>query len=193
MRSEKTFSFETWQELHECLQDLKQKKAREVTADFTMIQNDERANGDKIYQITALDENIQHFLTIKNVDVAKEDGSTIARLSNIVSDGITFRKSDRFNALPDVVCFRHNHYLISVYCESKIAEEKMKEENFVLPDGTSRQGTGDIAGMVVKVGDKICALKSLNNSKGDRSNWATVILHMLDHLATASKVEIKAI
>ena len=62
-----------------------------------------------------------------------------------------------------------------------------------LPNGTSRQGTGDIASMVVKVGDKICALKSLNNSKGDRSNWATVILHMLDHLATASKVEIKAI
>ena len=164
-----------------------------MTADFTMIQNDERANGDKIYQITALDENIQHFLTIKNVDVAKEDGSTIARLSNIVSDGITFRKSDSYNALPDVVCFRHNHYLISVYCEGKIAEEKMKEENFVLPDSTSRQGTGDIAAMVVKVGDKICALKSLNNSRGDRSNWATAILHMLDHLATASKVEIKAI
>ena len=37
---------------------LKKIKALEVTADFPMIQNDEGANGDKIYQITVLDENV---------------------------------------------------------------------------------------------------------------------------------------
>ena len=140
-----------------------------------------------------MDENVQDLLTIKNVDVAKEDGSTIARLLNIVSEGIALRNSDPYNTLPDVVYVRHNHYLLSVYCESKIAEEIMKEKAFVLPDGTSRQGIGDIAGMVMKVGDKICAFKSLKISKGDRSNWATAIIHMLDHLATASKVEIETI
>ena len=35
----------------------------------------------------------------------------------------------------------------------------MKEMAFVLPDVTSQQGIGGIAGMVMKVGDKICALK----------------------------------
>ena len=99
-----------------------------MTANFTMINNDEGANGDKIYQITALDENVQDFLKIKNVDVAKEDGFTIARLSNIVNDGIALRKSDLYNTLPGVVCVRHNHYLLSVYCESKMAKEIMKEK-----------------------------------------------------------------
>ena len=47
--------------------------------------------------------------------------------------------------------------------------------------------------MIKKVGDKICALKSLKISKGDRSNWATAIIHMLDRLTAASKVEIEAI
>ena len=45
----------------------------------------------------------------------------------------------------------------------------------------------------MKVGDKICALKYLKISKGDRSNWATAIIHMLDRLIAASKVEIEAI
>lgn len=69
-------------------------KVREVTADFKMIQNDKGANGNKVYQITALDANVQDLLTIKHVDAAMEDGSTIARLSNIFSDGIALKKSD---------------------------------------------------------------------------------------------------
>ena len=58
-----------------------------------------------------------------------------------------------------LVYVRHNYYLLSVYCRSKLAEEIMKEMAFVLPDVTSQQGIGGIAGMVMKVGDKICALK----------------------------------
>ena len=91
------------------------------------------------------------------------------------------------------LCLRHNHYLLSIYCERKIAPETMTEKAFVLPDGTWQQGIGGIAGMVVKVVDKICALKSLKMSKVDRSNWATAIIHMLDCLATATKVKIEVI
>lgn len=69
-------------------------KVCEVTADFKMIQNDKGANGNKVYQITALDANVQDLLTIKHVDAAMEDGSTIARLSNILSDGIALQKSN---------------------------------------------------------------------------------------------------
>ena len=99
-----------------------------------------------------------------------------------------------YNTLPDVVVYvRHNHCLLSVYCESKIAEKIMKEKAFVLPDGTSEQGIGDIAGMVVKVGNKICAIKFLKISKDDRSNWATAIIHMLHCSIAVSKVEIEAI
>ena len=47
--------------------------------------------------------------------------------------------------------------------------------------------------MVIKVGDKIRALKFLKISEGDRSNWATAIIQMFDRLTTASKVEIEAI
>ena len=58
-------------------------------------------------------------------------------------------------------CIHHNHYLLSVYYESKTTEEIMKENNSVNPDGMSQQGIGDIVGMVAKVGVKTCALKSL--------------------------------
>lgn len=47
--------------------------------------------------------------------------------------------------------------------------------------------------MLMKVEDKICALKSLKISKGDGSNWQTGIIHMLDPQATVSKVKIEAI
>ena len=47
--------------------------------------------------------------------------------------------------------------------------------------------------MLMKVGDKICTLKSLKISKDDRSNWQTAIIHMLDPQATVSKVKIEAI
>ena len=45
--------------------------------------------------------------------------------------------------------------------------------------------------MVMKIGDKIRALRSLKIFKGYRSNWATAIIHMFDRLTTALKVEIK--
>lgn len=47
--------------------------------------------------------------------------------------------------------------------------------------------------MLMKVEDKICALKSLKIPKGDGSNWQTAIIHMLDPQATVLKVKIEAI
>ncbi len=59
------------------------------------------------------------------------------------------------NTLPDPVCVRHNHSLMSVFCEGKIADEIVsRQQSFILPDGTSRQGVGDIAAAMVKVGDR---------------------------------------
>ena len=114
----------------------------------------------------------------------------IVKLKKIVKEKFAERKSDAENTLPDPVCVRSNHKLVSVFCEKRVAEEMVEKEAFILPDGTSRQGVGDIAGVVVKVGDKIRALKGLKISKGDRKNWATTIAHMLDRLATASNVEV---
>ena len=59
-----------------------------------------------------------------------------------------------------------------------------------MPDGTSRQGVGEIAATVTKVGDKIRALKAVPITKGTGENWASAIIYMLDRLATASSSSI---
>ena len=55
-----------------------------------------------------------------------------------------------------------------------------------MPDGTSRQGVGEIAATAAKVEDKIRALKSIPITKGPRENWASAVVYKLDQLATAS-------
>ena len=57
----------------------------------------------------------------------------------------------------------------------------------------SRQGVGELAAAVVKVGTHIKALKSLQIKGSDRENWAKAIYHMLDRLATASSSEVSEI
>ena len=94
------------------------------------------------------------------------------------------------NTLPDPNCVRHNHHLLSIYCEGKVADEILLNKAFILPDGTSRQGVGEIAAAVVKVGTHVRALKALQLKKGDRENWAKAIYHMLDRQATASSAEV---
>ena len=47
-----------------------------------------------------------------------------------------------------------------------MAEEVLKSNFFIMPDGTSRQGVKDIASSVVKVGDRIRALKAVQMSSG---------------------------
>ena len=94
------------------------------------------------------------------------------------------------NTLPDVTCVRKIHNLISLSCEGKVADEILKHQAFIIPDGTSRQGVVDLAGAVVKVSSHIRALKCLQISKGDCENWAKAIYHMLDRLTTASNRDV---
>ena len=62
-----------------------------------------------------------------------------------------------------------------------------------MPDGTFRQGVGDIVGSVIKVGDKIGALKSVQITKGSRKNWFTAITYLLKRLAVASNNDVDSI
>ena len=54
-----------------------------------------------------------------------------------------------------------------------------------MPDGTSRQGVGDVTATVTKVGDKFRALKTVKITKGTTSNWADAVVFMQRRLATA--------
>ena len=114
-------------------------------------------------------------------------------LQKTVQSYIDTRKNDMGNTLPDPNCVRHNHNLLSVYCEGRVANEIVQKKAFILPDGTSRQGVGELAAAVVKVGTHIRALKSLQIKGSDRENWAKAIYHMLDRLATASSSEVSEI
>ena len=100
------------------------------------------------------------------------------------------RRKDPNNTLPVPASVRRNHNLMAVYCEGQIADELIQETGHLMPDGTSRQGVGEIAAAVTKVGDKIRALKMVPITKGTRENWASAIIYMLDILATASSSNI---
>ena len=123
----------------------------------------------------------------------KAESEEVEHLKRIVKKFIDIRKNDKGNVLPDPQCVRKNHNLISVYIESKIADEIVDKQAFIIPDGTSRQGIGEMAAAVVKVGDRIRAIKGVKIGKGDRANWAQAIYHMLDRLATASSKDISTI
>ena len=89
---------------------------------------------------------------------------------------------------------RDNHRLLAAYCESRVAKELLESENAVLiPDGTARQGVGQIAASTLKVGEKIRALKSAKIEKGDRNNWANTIVYMLKRLATSSSSNVETV
>ena len=96
------------------------------------------------------------------------------------------------NVLPYTKCVRDNHNLISVFVQGKIANEILENQTFLIPDGTSWQEIGEVAAAVVKVWDKICAIKGVKIGKSDRENWAKAIYHMLDLLSTASSHQISS-
>ena len=110
-----------------------------------------------------------------------------------MKDKIEVRQKEKLYTLPEPKCVRQNHNLLAVHCEAKVAEEILDKKCFLMPDGTSRQGVGDIAASVVKVGDKIRALKSAQISSGTRENWASTLCYMLDRLATAGDSNIDAV
>ena len=111
--------------------------------------------------------------------ITPEDTSVINDLKAIIDKHTDIRKDDTKNTLPDTKCLTSNHNLLSNYCEGQVANELLEKTGFILPDGTSRQGVGDIASAVVKVGGQIRALKGLQIGKDDRANWASAIYHMV--------------
>ena len=62
-----------------------------------------------------------------------------------------------------------------------------------MPDGTTRNKVGEIAAMLIKVKDKMRAVKAQQIGKGDRKTWADTIVHMLSRLALASGTDVKAV
>ena len=118
--------------------------------------------------------------------ITPEDTSVINDLKAIIDKHPDIRKDDTKNTLPDTKCLRSNH-LLSNYCEGQVANELLEKTGFI------RQGVGDIASAVVKVGGRIRALKGLQIGKGDRANWASAIYHMFDRLSSASNKEIRNI
>ena len=85
---------------------------------------------------------------------------------------------------------------MSVYVEGKIGEEMLAEKSgtFILPDGTTRnKKVGEISAMLVRVGEKMRAVKALQIGKGDRATWADTIVHMLSRLAVSSGSDVKAL
>ena len=144
----------------------------ELTNDDTLIDEDE--NVDLIVKSNAHD----------------HDEPEIEKLRFIVNEKIRIRELEREFTLPTRKCVRQNHNLMAVHCEAKVAEEIMKNKCFLMPDGTKRQGLGEVGASVVKVGDKIRSLKISRLSNGTRENWADFIYHLLDRLATASNVDI---
>ena len=122
-----------------------------------------------------------------------EVDAEIKNLKSIVEEKINIRQVEKEYTLPSRKCVRQNHNLMAVHCEGKVAEEILQNKGFLIPDGTKRQGLGEIAASVVKVGDKIRSLKASQLTSSTRSNWAKYIHHLLDRLATAGSTDIEQV
>ena len=127
------------------------------------------------------------------LDNDNADNPEIAKLKTIIKEKLELRQQKGAFTLPNAACARHNHNLVAVYCESKIGEELMEKTGFIMPDGTSRQGVGDVAANVTKIGDKFRALKTVKITQGTTNNWATAIVYMLKRLSVASNNDIQSI
>ena len=110
---------------------------------------------------------LQH---IKNEGKTRDEILPPYPLKEVMQEKIEVRQKEKLYTLPEPKCVHQNHNLLAVHCEAKVAEEILDKKCFLMPDGTSRQGVGDIATSVVKVGDKIRALKSAQISSGTREN-----------------------
>ena len=121
------------------------------------------------------------------------EDTELNKLKKTINQQIIIRRNNPSNTLPVPVAVRRNHNLMAVYCEGQIANELIAKTGNIMPDGTSRQGVDEIAATVTKVGDKIRTLKLIPITKGTGENWASVVVYMLDRLATASSSTIENI
>ena len=158
----------------DCLETIMEEASNEDETTFGQIDeehrdvNEKSSNSDELYQ-------------------------KIEKLKEITNEKVKIRQLEKIYTLPEPKCVRQNHHLLAVHCETQVAEEILQKKCFIMPDGTSRQGVGDIAASVVKVGDKIRALRSTQIASGTRDNWASTLFYMLDRLATASDSDIDTI
>ena len=118
----------------------------------------------------------------------------IEKLKSLVESRKKRAKDNSMNTLPDPHTARRNHHLMSVFVEGKIAEEMLQNEgSFIIPDGTTRNKVPDIAAMLIKVGNKMRAVKAQQIGKSDRVTWTDTVIHMLSRLASASRTDVKAL
>ena len=124
-----------------------------------------------------------------------DQGAEIKKLKDLVEQKKLSAKQNAQNCLPDTRTARRNHYLMTVFVEGRIAEEMLNNESgtFIMPDGTTRNKVGEIAAMLVRVGDKMRAVKAQQIGRGDRPTWADTIVHMLSRLSLASGTDVKAL
>ena len=108
----------------------------------------------------------------------------VEKLKSLVESKKKKAKDNSTNTLPDPHTARRNHHPMSVFVEGRIAEEMLQNEgSFIIPDGTTRNKVGEIAAMLIKVGNKMRAVKAQQIGKGDRVTWADTIIHTLSRLA----------
>ena len=90
---------------------------------------------------------------------------------------------------------REAHHLMSTLGEQQQAFEMVENHhvNFI-PDGTARQGGwGKLAGAVLKVGEKYRALRLQTIGSETHSSWVETVAHMVQRLATASRLDVAKI
>ena len=59
-----------------------------------------------------------------------------------------------------------------MYCEGKVGEEILRnEDSYIIPDGTSRQGIGEMATCTAKIGGKIRVLKTVKYPRVIAKTW----------------------
>ena len=61
----------------------------------------------------------------------------VQKLKLILDKKIKIRQAEKSYMLPEPKCVRHNHNLLAVHCEGKVAEEILDKKCFSMPDGTT--------------------------------------------------------
>ena len=145
------------------------------------------------YQVEVVERNAIESVTANIPTVESGSSGEVDKLAALVNSKISERNDAHQYTLPDVACVRHNHNLLAVYCEGKIGEELVSKKGFIMPDGTTRQGVGEMAASVAKIGDKFRALKTVKITQGTTNNWANAIIYMLKRLSIASNNNIHEI
>ena len=108
-----------------------------------------------------------------------------------IEQRITKRKSNIKFRLPSITAVRDARHLIAMETEKKIAEEMLRKECAIMPEGTGRKIIGKVGGAVLQVGGKTRVLPFQMMGNETRENWAKFIDHVLTRMAVLSEIEKK--